>query len=481
MVLEQRDKDWTEENTLRQKTVNDLTSNELAEKYIAGGAIKIQQKMVKYQSEMPYAIEKMQSGSRTPLCLHSEYIDKFCEHGTPKLYKRLQKTNVFLKARDLAGVHIIGSKEQIAAKLKELQNSMPYAICRISNGLYLHQDYIDEFCERANMVRKKQLRKKTKNDLAAHELSGLYIVGIPAKIQSALEQLQSEMPYAIEEMQSGGHAVICLHLEYLKEFCERTGLKLKTELLYKQENLLSVSELAGKYIIGSNIKIRTALKMLQDEMPHAIKEIQNGSMITLALDIEYLDEFCEKAGLQRKQILPRHSDNFLHAKELAGKHIVGNYLKIRTAMETLQNEMPYAIKGMELGGLYLDITYLDEFCERSGMRRKQVIRQKTKNDLSAAELAGKYIVGQYTKIQSALEQLQSEMPYAIEEMQSGTRTPLCLHIEFLDEFCERAGLKRKETRTKEQQLDDLNHGTVVLTMAIVMKDKAKQVSDSYHK
>ncbi|MBO4626100.1 MAG: DEAD/DEAH box helicase family protein [Alphaproteobacteria bacterium] len=137
---------------------------------------------------------------------------------------------------------------------------------------------------------------------------------------------------------------------------------------------------------------------------------------------------------------------WLTAGELAGKYIVGTKKKISDGLKNCADQMPDAIQCKKSGPktpLCLNINAIDRFCELSGLRRMdETIGEKTSEWLSANELAGKYIVGGPTKILPLLEQYANKMPDIIQRKKSWANTPLCLHINAIDDFCKLSGLQR---------------------------------------
>ena len=150
---------------------------------------------------------------------------------------------------------------------------------------------------------------------------------------------------------------------------------------------------------------------------------------------------------------------WLGAKELAGKYIVGTPRKILRALEQYAKQMPDAIqrkKNENRTPICLNINAIDSFCKLSGLKRadktidKYVIGEKTPEWLMAHELAGKYIVGMSTIILRALEDWANKMPNAIQRKKIGNRTPICLNINAIDDFCNLSGLKRVDETISEK-------------------------------
>ena len=70
--------------------------------------------------------------------------------------------------------------------------------------------------------------------------------------------------------------------------------------------------------------------------------------------------------------------------------------------------------------------------------------------------------------------LAKKMPGKIEKVQSGPRTPLCLHRDALDEFARLSGLKRRGEVTPEK----FHAGTKVVKAMTQMAESKKQTKDT---
>ncbi|MBP5707894.1 MAG: hypothetical protein J6W79_02770, partial [Alphaproteobacteria bacterium] len=219
-------------------------------------------------------------------------------------------------------------------------------------------------------------------------------------------------------------------------------------------------ELAGKYIVGRSTTILRALENCANKMPDAIKRKKNGKRTPFCLNINAIDSFCELSGLKRcNETISEKTPEWLGAHELTGKYIVGDHTKILRALEQYADQMPNAIQRKKIGNrtpICLNINAIDSFCKLSGLKRadktidKCVIGEKTPEWLMAHELAGKYIVGMSTIILRALEDWANKMPNAIQRKKIGNRTPICLNINAIDDFCNLSGLKRVDETISEK-------------------------------
>ena len=119
---------------------------------------------------------------------------------------------------------------------------------------------------------------------------------------------------------------------------------------------------------------------------------------------------------------------------------------------------------------------LDEFAQLSDLERKRELPKKTDEWLTATELE-EYFIGGQAKISNELKKLVSEkkMLGKIEERQSGSHFPLCLHIDALDEFARLSGLKRRGKVTPEK----FHAGTKVVKAMTQMAEIKKQTKDTF--
>ena len=184
------------------------------------------------------------------------------------------------------------------------------------------------------------------------------------------------------------------------------------------------------------------------------------------------------------------TSEWLGAKELAGKYIVGSSTKILRTMEQYADKMPNDIQRKRSGTLTtlcLRRGAIDEFCKLSGLKRadesidKSKISEKTSEWLGANELTGKYIVGGPTKILRAIEQYADKMPNDIQRKRSGPQTALCLRRGAIDEFCKLSGLERADETIGEKTSEWLT-GAELVGKYIVgdfrkIRDALKQYAD----
>ena len=381
------------EKRVPKKTSEWLSAKELTQ-YFPYAAETISKKLddlagdATWQKEMPGKIEKRQSGSRIPLCLHIDALDEFARRSefVPK------KTSEWLTAKELRQ-YFPYAPEKISDKLVALagdatwQKEMPGKIEKRRSGpnnpLCLHISALDEFARQSEL--EKRVPQKTSEWLTAEELTQ-YFPYARDTISKKLDDLagdatwQKEMPGKIEKRQSGPRTPLCLHISALDEFARRSEFVPK-----KTNEWLTATELT-QYFPYARDTISEKLDDLagdatwQKEMPGKIEKRRSGSNNPLCLHISALDEFA-----RRSELAPKKTSEWLTAKELT------QYFP-HTA-ETISKKL------VDLAG---DATW------------------------------------------------QKKMPGKIEKRQSGVHTVPCLHIDALDEFARSSGFKRRGEVTPEK-------------------------------
>ncbi|MBR3782035.1 MAG: DEAD/DEAH box helicase family protein [Alphaproteobacteria bacterium] len=381
------------EKRVPKKTSEWLSAKELTQ-YFPYAAETISKKLddlagdATWQKEMPGKIEKRQSGSRIPLCLHIDALDEFARRSefVPK------KTSEWLTAKELRQ-YFPYAPEKISDKLVALagdatwQKEMPGKIEKRRSGpnnpLCLHISALDEFARQSEL--EKRVPQKTSEWLTAEELTQ-YFPYARDTISKKLDDLagdatwQKEMPGKIEKRQSGPRTPLCLHISALDEFARRSEFVPK-----KTNEWLTATELT-QYFPYARDTISEKLDDLagdatwQKEMPGKIEKRRSGSNNPLCLHISALDEFA-----RRSELAPKKTSEWLTAKELT------QYFP-HTA-ETISKKL------VDLAG---DATW------------------------------------------------QKKMPGKIEKRQSGVHTVPCLHIDALGEFARSSGFKRRGEVTPEK-------------------------------
>ena len=279
----------------------------------------------------------------------------------------------------------------------------------------------------------------------------------PADKRTSDDGKQSENPRPRESIALPSVFRVVTSVEFTNMVLEHVANNSDVEI--KTSEWLTVRELKGKYIVGDATKIRNTLKQYADKMPNDIQVKRSGSLTALCLRRGAIDEFCKLSGLERADAtVGEKTSEWLTASDLNGKYIVGDYRKIRNTLKQYADKMPNDIQVKRSGprtALCMRRGAIDEFCKLSGLNHADAtIGEKTSEWLTARELAGKYIVGDYRKILRAIEQYTDKMPNDIQVKQSGPRTALCLRRGAIDEFCKLSGLNRADERIDKSTISE---------------------------
>ena len=286
---------------LPQKTDEWLSAKDLME-YFVGGDTKILRELKKLVAakKMPGKIEKRQSGSQTPLCLHRDALDEFTRLSGLKRRRDLpKKTDEWLTAQELTRYFPYNYKV-IEKKLVELADTMKGKIEKRQSGsqtpLCLHRDALDEFAHLSGLDRRSEIQEKTSEWLTAQELMQFF-TNTHKEISKKLLELADTMKGKIEKRQSGARTPLCLYRDALDEFAELSGLEKKPPK--KTSEWLSSSDLK-RYFAHSNETIAEKLLELADTMKGKIEKRLSGPRTTLCLHRDALDEFARLSGLKRR-------------------------------------------------------------------------------------------------------------------------------------------------------------------------------------
>ena len=242
------------------------------------------------------------------------------------------------------------------------------------------------------------------------------------------------------------------------------------EIPKKTDEWLTANELT-QFFSYAHEKISDKLVALAKKMPGKIEKRRSGPHTPLCLHISALDEFA-----RRSEFVPKKTSEWLTAKELTQFFSYAQE-KISDKLVALAKEMPGKIEKRKSGPnnpLCLHISALDEFA-----RRSEFVPKKTSEWLAATELR-QYFQHAAETISEKLGDLagdatwQKEMPGKIEKRQYGTHTPLCLHIDALDEFARSSGLKRRGEVTPEK----FHAGNKVVKAMNQMAETKKQTKDT---
>ena len=224
------------------------------------------------------------------------------------------------------------------------------------------------------------------------------------------------------------------------------------EIPEKTDEWLNVQELTQYFPYNYKV-IGKKLVELADTMKGKIEKKLSASRTSFCLRFDSLDEFTRLSGLKRRRDLPKKTDEWLTAEELIQYFPYAAAVISKRLLE-LADKMPGKIEERQSGRntpLCLRRDALDEFADLSGLKRRREIPKKTNKWLTAEELM-QFFTNTHKEISKKLLELADTMKGKIEERQSGTRTPLCLYRDALDEFAELSGLEKKPPKKTSEWL-----------------------------
>ena len=240
-----------------------------------------------------------------------------------------------------------------------------------------------------------------------------------------------------------GPQIYILKRQYLQQFCNLAEI---VETTYTPDsNYLRADQIAN-ILHSYHGKIYDLFKKYQPLMPkNAIRFQKNKTRTTLVLHKDFLDMFCEMAGLQ-KQILK--TSEWLNSHEIA-KQLHIKYNKIPAILHRLYTDeiLPKSALQERLCGkiktIYLHKDHLQDFVTAANLH---IVPQKDENWLSANEIRQKF---QRTLdgLPATLQEIRSQLPSgAIEFRKTGPKVHLCLNQKYLEDFCAITGLQIYETK-----------------------------------
>ena len=358
---------------LPQKTDEWLSAKDLME-YFVGGDTKILRELKKLVAakKMPGKIEKRQSGSQTPLCLHRDALDEFTRLSGLKRRRDLpKKTDEWLTAQELTRYFPYNYKV-IEKKLVELADTMKGKIEKRQSGsqtpLCLHRDALDEFAHLSGLDRRSEIQEKTSEWLTAQELMQFF-TNTHKEISKKLLELADTMKGKIEKRQSGSQTPLCLHRDALDEFTRLSGLKRRRDLPKKTDEWLTAKELM-QFFTNTHKEISKKLLELADTMKGKIEKRQSGARTPLCLYRDALDEFAELSGLEKKP--PKKTSEWLSSSDLKRYFAHSNETiaeKLLELADTMKGKIEKRLSGPRTT-LCLHRDALDEFARLSGLKRR---------------------------------------------------------------------------------------------------------------
>ena len=141
---------------------------------------------------------------------------------------------------------------------------------------------------------------KSSDWLNSVELSSKYIFGNPDKIRAAL--VANEKLEYVQRKRNGTNVAMCLHRNYVSDFCKISGLRPAEQLPQKTKGWLLAHELSASYISGGPTKILQAMNQYKKDVPEYIKRMRSGKNIVLCLHYDAVDVFCDLSGMKRKKV-----------------------------------------------------------------------------------------------------------------------------------------------------------------------------------
>ena len=254
-----------------------------------------------------------------------------------------------------------------------------------------------------------------------------------------------------------GRTELCLHADAVAEFARLSNLTLKSDVLAKDAEWLSASQVAKALVNGPLIlpKIAEKLGELKTTMPDVIQLRQppHGPAI-LCLHASALTDFANGIGVLVKGNVPPKTPEWLNATEL--KRYFINYDKvisriISTGLKQLQNQMPDKIQWRQSinlrSVLCLHIGALDEFARLLNLQTINSIAHKDDQWKNASDILP-LCVGDTGMVLRTLAQHMSKMATEMPEFvqlrkgRKGTEA-LCVHVSKLDELINRTGISRR--------------------------------------
>lgn len=239
-----------------------------------------------------------------------------------------------------------------------------------------------------------------------------------------------------------GPQIYILKRKYLQQFCKLAQI---SKSFTADSNYLTATDIA--HILHSHhSQIYGLLTQYQHTMPPGAIQLQkHTTKYILVLHKDFLDMFCEIAGIQ-KSILK--TPEWLNSREIARQlHI--KHDKIPSILNDLytQGTLPKSILQKRRCGkvttIYLHKDYLQDFVTAAKL---QTIPQKDENWLSADDIRQKF-QKKLDGLPVTLQKLRSQMPSgAIEFRKTGPKIHLCLNQKYLDDFSSITGLYIYETK-----------------------------------
>ena len=301
---------------------------------------------LQHNPEFKEFIQDMKTGGGMVCkCIHVSKKQVFAERAGFKDYP--QKTDEWLSVVDLRKDKTFPSvnDKKIGTALADLQYDPEFKgfILNMQAGsqvaLCIHVSKKQAFAERAGF---KDYPQKTDEWLSIEDLrkDEEFAAGSYPNIKQALEKLQYDPEFKgfIQEMNSSGHIIICLHISKKQAFAERSGFKvypLKTDEWLSPNDLLADKDFPS----GRVTNIKQALEKLQynPEFRGFIQKMKSSGHVIICLHISKKQAFAERSGFK---VYPLKTDEWLSANDLSADPNFPISSK-KVILKNLQDLQPY--------------------------------------------------------------------------------------------------------------------------------------------
>ena len=391
------------------------------------------------------------------LCLHVDKLDEWIKDNN--LCKIEIDSNEWVSINELNQYYSVSNSAKQRV-LKTLYKTSPHIILRknVAHKIlwYIRKENLNELEHFPEFANKKVCITPIKNDnwLTASEISELYHTPRPATVARNLQMYRRQNPDAVQTMSFMGKKVVCLNKEFLGKFARKYKIHKRNLKDYTNYQWLSASVLMQDYVCGSLKLIQSHMQSLQNDMPHAFQYKSFKTHNVLCLNKEHLNEFIQKSGLTSKQARKEFmSPKLMNVRQLQKNHIIGTNVKISKKLVEYADKMPHAIFSINVNGqkqYKLHCDFIEDFCKLSGLELStQPQLKKTSAWKSAVEVTELLESNLYT-CQIKIKELHTIMPYAIQYKKTKRKTTLCLHIDYIDEFCKLANLNKRDFNITEK-------------------------------
>lgn len=279
--------------------------------------------------------------------------------------------------------------EDVLAKMRWLQPSMPYAIqLKMSKnnrrGLYLKDKFYDKFLKNSGF---KEIVFKTENDLSSKDVSELYCISAKEAKDNIIKfKDKIDAQYKFDTISK--KFVLCFDKKYISKVCHNVKRRKKRP----NSDYIDSRVLSNKYVDESHVVINEKLCDIKNnsknkDLKNAIK-IQRVYSWGLGKNIDdailhkdFIDMFCQESGLQKREpkvVQKRQKDagmqkrktfNTWKTEQDLGKYIADSVTakQIHQKLQEFSNESHFSVQlADDLKSYVFNITYLNDFCSFAG-------------------------------------------------------------------------------------------------------------------